>query len=92
MTGRNKRAIEDHFDANHELDTMLRARGKDAQAHVVRNIIPEGVECILGCVYGKLCKIDINNIYQNVASRYSAKLSRESFYISFGDLVKLESE
>ncbi|MDB4196984.1 sugar phosphate nucleotidyltransferase [Ascidiaceihabitans sp.] len=47
VTGRNKRAIEDHFDANNELETMLRAKGKDAQADIVRNIIPTGVECIL---------------------------------------------
>ena len=40
VTGRNKRAIEDHFDANNELETMLRAKGKDAQADMVRNIIP----------------------------------------------------
>jgi UTP--glucose-1-phosphate uridylyltransferase len=46
VTGRNKRAIEDHFDANKELETILRANGKDAQADMVRNIIPEGVECI----------------------------------------------
>ena len=32
VMGRNKRAIEDHFDANNELETMLRAMGKDAQA------------------------------------------------------------
>ena len=32
VTGRNKRAIEDHFDANNELETMLRAKGNDAQA------------------------------------------------------------
>ena len=46
VTGRNNRAIEDHFDANNELETMLRAKGKDEQAEMVRNIIPEGVECI----------------------------------------------
>ena len=46
VTGRNKRAIEDHFDANHELETILRAKGKEAQAEMVRNIIPTGVECI----------------------------------------------
>ena len=46
VTGRNKRAIEDHFDANNELETMLRAKGKDAQAEMVRNILPQGVECI----------------------------------------------
>jgi len=46
VTGRNKRAIEDHFDANNELETMLRAKGKDEQANMVRDIIPRGVECI----------------------------------------------
>ena len=28
VTGRNKRAIEDHFDNNQELDMALRAKGK----------------------------------------------------------------
>ena len=46
VTGRNKRAIEDHFDANNELEAILRAKGEDAQANMVRNIIPSGVECI----------------------------------------------
>ncbi len=62
VTGRNKRAIEDHFDANIELETILRSKGKDAQADMVRNIIPEGVECIfvrqaeqLGLGHAVLC-------------------------------------
>jgi UTP--glucose-1-phosphate uridylyltransferase len=46
VTGKKKCAIEDHFDANNELETTLRAKGKDAQANMVRNIIPKGVECI----------------------------------------------
>jgi len=46
VTGRNKRAIEDHFDANVELETMLRMKGQDAQADMVRNIVPSGVQCI----------------------------------------------
>ena len=33
VTGRNKRAIEDHFDANKELDTILRATGKDGSQY-----------------------------------------------------------
>ena len=36
VTGRNKRAIEDHFDANNELENILRAKGKDSQADMVR--------------------------------------------------------
>jgi UTP--glucose-1-phosphate uridylyltransferase len=62
VTGRNKRAIEDHFDANYELETMLRTNGKVAQADMVRNIIPEGVECMfvrqaeqLGLGHAVLC-------------------------------------
>ena len=62
LTGRNKRATEDHFDANNELETMLRAKGKHAQADMVRNIIPKGVECIfvrqaeqLGLGHAVLC-------------------------------------
>ena len=62
VTGRNKRAIEDHFDANYELEVMLRARGKENQADMVRNILPEGVECIfvrqaeqLGLGHAVLC-------------------------------------
>ena len=46
VTGRNKRAIEDHFDNNQELEMALRARGKTEQADMVKNILPEGVECI----------------------------------------------
>ena len=62
VTGRNKRAIEDHFDANTELDTMLRAKDKDAQSDMVHNIFPKGVECIfvrqaerLGLGHAVLC-------------------------------------
>jgi UTP--glucose-1-phosphate uridylyltransferase len=62
VTGRNKRAIEDHFDANMELETILRLRGKHEQANMVRNIVPDGVECIfvrqaeqLGLGHAVLC-------------------------------------
>ena len=46
VTGRNKRAIEDHFDNNQELEFALRAKGKVEQAQMVKNILPKGVECI----------------------------------------------
>ena len=46
VTGRNKRAIEDHFDANPELEAALHAKGKHEQANMVHNILPSGVECI----------------------------------------------
>jgi UTP--glucose-1-phosphate uridylyltransferase len=62
VTGRNKRAIEDHFDVNKELELALRTKGKDAQADMVHNIVPPHVECIfvrqpeqLGLGHAVLC-------------------------------------
>lgn len=62
VTGRNKRAIEDHFDNNKELEMALRAKGKEEQAEMVKNILPTGVECIfvrqpeqLGLGHAVLC-------------------------------------
>ena len=46
VTGRNNRANECHFEENNELETMLGAKGKDAQADMVCNIISEGLGCI----------------------------------------------
>ena len=46
VTGRNKRAIEDHFDNNQELEMALGAKGNNAQVNMVKNILPNGVECI----------------------------------------------
>mgnify|MGYP005987126553 FL=1 len=62
VTGRNKRAIEDHFDNNQELEAALLAKGRTEQADMVRNILPKGVECIfvrqpeqLGLGHAVLC-------------------------------------
>ena len=62
VTGRNKRAIEDHFDVNKELELALRLKGKDAQADMVHNIVPPHVSCIfvrqpeqLGLGHAVLC-------------------------------------
>lgn len=62
VTGRNKRAIEDHFDNNKELEMALRAKGKIEEAEMIKNILPEGVEYIfvrqpeqLGLGHAVLC-------------------------------------
>jgi UTP--glucose-1-phosphate uridylyltransferase len=62
VTGRNKRAIEDHFDSNNELEMVLRSKGKNDMADNVKNILPKGVECIfvrqseqLGLGHAVLC-------------------------------------
>ena len=41
VTGRNKRAIEDHFDSNFELEASLRAKGKN-DLNSIKNILPKG--------------------------------------------------
>ena len=46
ITGRNKRAIEDHFDRNIELENFLINQGKKEQADLIRSIIPEHVNCV----------------------------------------------
>lgn len=38
ITGRTKRSIEDHFDSNMELETLLQAQGKDKQLKMVQNL------------------------------------------------------
>ena len=62
ITGRNKRAIEDHFDSNAELEIELNSKGRFEQVEMVRNILPRGVECIfvrqakqLGLGHAVLC-------------------------------------
>ena len=62
VTGRNKRAIEDYFDRNLELEAALKNRGKEKEADMVRNILPPSVECIfvrqpepLGLGHAVLC-------------------------------------
>lgn len=62
ITGRNKRAIEDHFDKAYELEAELEAHGKQALLDVVRGVIPKNVNCIyirqpaaLGLGHAVLC-------------------------------------
>jgi UTP--glucose-1-phosphate uridylyltransferase len=45
ITGRGKRAIEDHFDKAYELEAELQAHGKNKLLKEVRNLLPEGVSC-----------------------------------------------
>ena len=62
ITGRKKRAIEDHFDGNNELELALRSKGKNEMADMVKNILSEGIECVfvrqkeqLGLGHAVLC-------------------------------------
>ena len=62
ITGRNKRAIEDHFDKAYELEAELAMRGKEELLRVVREVIPAHINCIyirqteaLGLGHAVLC-------------------------------------
>ena len=46
ISGRNKRAIEDHFDRMPELETALINKGKVDEADMVANILPSDVDCV----------------------------------------------
>lgn len=45
VTNSSKRAIEDHFDSNFELEATLKERGNNELLNIVRDILPEGVSC-----------------------------------------------
>ena len=46
VTGRGKRAIEDHFDKSYEIEAELIARGKQDLLELVRGIKPSHVDCL----------------------------------------------
>jgi UTP--glucose-1-phosphate uridylyltransferase len=45
VTSTGKRAIEDHFDTNYELEAKLEKCGQLELLDIVRNILPNGVSC-----------------------------------------------
>jgi UTP--glucose-1-phosphate uridylyltransferase len=46
ITGRNKRAIEDHFDKAYELEAELALREKNLLLEEVQSIVPSNINCI----------------------------------------------
>jgi UTP--glucose-1-phosphate uridylyltransferase len=66
VTGRGKRAIEDHFDTAFELETELEQRAQKQMLRMVRNIIPANVSCTyvrqaqaLGLGHAILCAMPV---------------------------------
>ncbi|HEX2531479.1 MAG TPA: UTP--glucose-1-phosphate uridylyltransferase GalU [Burkholderiaceae bacterium] len=62
ITGRNKRAIEDHFDKAYELESELEAAQKTELLEVTQNVSPKNITCIyirqsapLGLGHAVLC-------------------------------------
>lgn len=69
VTSGEKRAIEDHFDKNYELEIKLEQKGKTVLLEMVQNILPKNINCVyvrqqetLGLGHAVLCaKHLINN-------------------------------
>ena len=68
ITGRNKRAIEDHFDKAYELETELALRNKASLLEAVQAATPPGIKCIyirqteaLGLGHAVLCAAPVVN-------------------------------
>ncbi len=62
VTGRTKRAIEDHFDKAYELESELALKNKNEMLEFVRNLLPRNINCIyirqpeaLGLGHAVLC-------------------------------------
>ncbi len=62
ITGASKRAIEDHFDSDQELEHMLEAQGKSDVLNQIRSVLPSYAACIfirqpapLGLGHAVLC-------------------------------------
>ena len=78
ITGSSKRAIEDHFDSDPELEQALTDSGKTDLLESIRDIVPEGVSCIyirqgkpLGLGHAVLCA--------------KAAVGDEPFYVHLAD-------
>ncbi|MDD5248291.1 MAG: UTP--glucose-1-phosphate uridylyltransferase GalU [Rhodocyclaceae bacterium] len=68
VTGRSKRAIEDHFDKAYELENELERHGKIEMLEFVRNLLPKDINCIyirqseaLGLGHAVLCAKHVVN-------------------------------
>lgn len=64
ITGASKRAIEDHFDSDHELEHILESQGKTELARQIRSVLPPYASCIyirqpapLGLGHAVLCAL-----------------------------------
>lgn len=62
VVGRTKNSIIDHFDKAYELETELALRNKDALLKIVKDVVPNNVDCIfvrqpeaLGLGHAVLC-------------------------------------
>ncbi len=64
ITGASKRAIEDHFDSDQELEALLESQGKSELVDTLRSVLPSYASCIyirqpapLGLGHAVLCAL-----------------------------------
>jgi len=62
VTSSAKRAIEDHFDKNYEMEAELEKKGKKKLLDLLRSVVPQGISCVyirqpeaLGLGHAVLC-------------------------------------
>src|ERR1051325_3554284 len=84
VTGRHKRAIEDHFDKAYELETELERKGKEELLAQVRSVLPDGVRCIyirqpepLGLGHAVLCARRVVAAYPFAVLRAAALMASQ---------------
>src|SRR5271165_3621625 len=78
ITGSSKRAIEDHFDSNPELEAVLQAQGKQELLDTLRGILPSWASCVyirqsapLGLGHAVLCaRLGVQNVPKHDTDKY----------------------
>src|SRR5213593_2673074 len=88
INGRNKRAIEDHFDKAYELETELAARNKTELLDMVQSSLPRGINFIyirqteaLGLGHAVLCADDLIDAEVPVMRQMTDVAAREQYSV-----------
>ena len=82
VTSSSKRAIEDHFDKNYELESELEKKGKTELLRIVQEVVPANVTCVyvrqpeaLGLGHAVLCARPF--------------VGQQSFVVALGDSIDI---
>jgi UTP--glucose-1-phosphate uridylyltransferase len=106
ITGASKRAIEDHFDTDAELEKLLDSQGKSELADSLRSVLPKNATCIyirqpapLGLGHAVLCAqpaVGYEPFFVHLAddlidaTRPCLKQMAEAFYEKGGSILGVE--
>jgi UTP--glucose-1-phosphate uridylyltransferase len=106
VTGASKRAIEDHFDTDAELEKLLDSQGKSDLADSLRSVLPKSATCIyirqpapLGLGHAVLCAqpaVGYEPFFVHLAddlidaSKPCLKQMSEAYYDKLGSILGVE--